>query len=278
MSCRDKHIHKCTQGYRSFSMCRFHSATHTTVRVLSLHPPPLILKGQGSSPCQIEFIHSRSSTNVILTKLTVRVGEYRECQGSPPTSPSGCVFSFTVSCFCYILCINTGKWLHTSRHGFFSVFICLFSFLICLEVRRRKHVMRFSLIPAIILTQSSASLALLRIIWLRAESPWCCLWKLVCQTPYTWRKNWDKERKRNRWQLTSPLYADYLKSFDSQHKNTLGVKNQGGFAEPMSAHSQMLVRESLVSGCIKQVRLRAAWCGLIWGINPNEHKCFCQTA
>lgn len=98
----------------------WHSATHTAVKVLSLHPPPL-LKGQSSSPCQMEFIHSRSPTNVILTKLTVRVGECRalvkitsprflffsflNAEVPPPTSPSGCISSFHVS-FCYTLSIN----------------------------------------------------------------------------------------------------------------------------------------------------------------------------
>lgn len=114
MSCRDKHTH-CTQLHRSFSTCRFHSATHTAVRVLSLHPPPLILKGQGSSPCQMEFIHSRSSANVILAKLTVRVGEYCECQGSLPAFPF-----LLFSCFMCLLDIMH-KYTHTTDIDFFSV-------------------------------------------------------------------------------------------------------------------------------------------------------------
>lgn len=34
-------------------------------------------------------------------------------------------------------------------------------------------------------------------------------------------KNLDRERKRNLWQLTSPLYTDYLKSFDIYSIKTL---------------------------------------------------------
>lgn len=126
----DKHKHSCIQGCPSSSVRLCHSATPTAVRVLSLHPPPLIPKGQASSPCQMEFIHSCSPADVILTKSTVRVGERRAlvkitspgflCFSSfrsdfPPVSPSGCVSPFYVS-FCCTLCINVC--IHTSRHGF----------------------------------------------------------------------------------------------------------------------------------------------------------------
>lgn len=60
-----------TREYKSTG----HSATHITMRVLSLNPPLLVLKGQGSSPCQMEFIHSCFSTNIILTEFAVRMGE-----------------------------------------------------------------------------------------------------------------------------------------------------------------------------------------------------------
>lgn len=82
------------------------------------------------------------------------------------------------------------------------------------------------------------------------------------------------------------FYTGYLKSFHTQHKKTLspfsislswalpllfisspkyeslnspvGVEKHGGIKQPISAHTQTLVREFLVSRCIKQVRLRAA--------------------
>lgn len=89
-----------------------------------------------------------------------------------------------------------------------------------------------------------------------------------------------KEREKNQWQLTSPLYTDYLKSFHSQHKKThsplsislswappllfisspkyealnspVGIEKYGRIKQPVS-HTQ-----ALVSRCIEQVRLRAA--------------------
>lgn len=90
-------------------------------------------------------------------------------------------------------------YLHTFIHAhesaqILSLFSCQFVFLICLQVSRRKHVMRFALNPAIILTQSSAFLALRHIIWLHRGIPWRRLCKLVCQTPYTWRRNGEGKK------------------------------------------------------------------------------------
>lgn len=118
-----------------------------------------------------------------------------DCWESAPVSPSRKVSSFYVSFF-NIFCIHL--YMHISRHRFIlSLFISKFVFLICLQVSRRKHVMRFSLNLAIILTQSSAFLALRHIIWLHRGIPWCRLCKLVCQTPYTWRRNREGEGKES---------------------------------------------------------------------------------
>lgn len=90
-------------------------------------------------------------------------------------------------------------------------------------------------------SENSASRALLLIIWLHTKIPWCCLWKLVRQTPHTHRRNW--ERERNRWQLTSPLYTDYLKSFHSQHKNTLSFSLS--LSSPGPSHSFLYPHQNM---------------------------------
>lgn len=187
-----------------------HPATPTAVWVPSLHPPPLILKGQGSSPCQMEFIHSCSPTNVFLTKSAVRVGE---CRALGKTTSLGflCLSSFlTAATLLLCLPLETSLFVLPSLTYYAYIYACTwvdidsfivssfgYVFLICLQVSRRKHVMRFSLNPAIILTQSSVFLALLHIIWLHRGIPWCCLCKLVCQTPYTWRRNREGEGKES---------------------------------------------------------------------------------
>lgn len=101
------------------------------------------------------------------------------------------------SCFMCLLDI-IHKYTHTQQTLTSSVFICLVSFLICLQVRSRwrKHVMWFSLIPAIILTWGSA-LSGATLHYLKFLDAACGNW--FARHRMHDEKNLDRERKRNLW-------------------------------------------------------------------------------
>lgn len=125
-----------------------------------LLPPHLTLKGQNSSSRQMEFIHSCVPTSIILTDLRdwLNVGHFSCLWHSlPPSLPNESPDSPPALDVSLHVCVCD---MHEDMHALTwisSLIIHLCAFLICLQVRRRKHVMRFSLNPAFIFIQSCAA-------------------------------------------------------------------------------------------------------------------------
>lgn len=127
---------------RSLSVRPCHSATHTALRVLSLHPPHLTLKGQSSSSRQTEFIHSRAcrhhshqvyrETDGMLD--TFHGPQIRSLPNERPDSPPALDVSLHV-CACDAR--EHVRWISSSATR-------LRAPLARSQVRRRKHVMSFS--------------------------------------------------------------------------------------------------------------------------------------
>lgn len=130
-----RHRHTCinTNVYKG-TQCLCHPATPSTVRFPSLHPhppPPLILKGQGSSLCQKEFIHSSSITNVILTKSAVRVGE---CHTLVKITSSGLLFFFSFVNFCLCKYVSSSCVFFLLLHKYMQTYIYMIVFVVHLLV------------------------------------------------------------------------------------------------------------------------------------------------
>lgn len=178
--------------------CSCHSATHTALRVLSLLlPPHLTLKGQNSSSRQMEFIHSCAPTSIILTNLT---GRLTECW-TLFMSPTFCRVSSRLCLWHAWRCARADMDFiidHTS--ACFSDLLAGEEKKACAEIFLKSHHYLYS--------KQCCTLSDGAQKFLDADCG-----NRFYQTPYTQRRDWDREKERNRCQLSSSLYRDYLKFF-----------------------------------------------------------------
>lgn len=163
----------------------------------------------------MEFIHSCAPTSIILTNLTGRLTECWTlfmsptfCPSLPPSIPNeypdpppALEVSLHV-CVCDMReDVHALTWIS-------SFIIHLRAFLICLQVRRRKHVLRFSLNPTIIFIQSCAAHYLM--VHRNSLMPTV---EIGFTRHHTHKEETETEKECNRCQLSSSLYRDYLKFF-----------------------------------------------------------------
>lgn len=88
-----------------------------------------------------------------------------------------------------------------------SLAIRLHAFLICLQVRRRKHVMRFPLNPTIIFVQSRAA----HYLMVHRNSSMPTVEIVLPDTVHTQRRARDRHKEWSQWLLSSTLLKNYLK-------------------------------------------------------------------